>query len=73
MYIFIKYSGKKICEKRTARLEIGTKCILFKALGIIDIRVSCEALFENITNVQAERYNTSERTRTQFGNVRAQA
>lgn len=55
VYIFIKYSGKKYAKKRAARLGAGTKCIPFKALGIIDIRVSCEALFENITNVQAER------------------
>jgi hypothetical protein len=76
--IFIKYSGKNTrnkheIRKNEARVYRPAKCIPFKAPGIIDIRKSCEALFEDITNVQTERYNTNDWARTQFGNVRARA
>lgn len=74
--IFIKYRRKNTRNEhvKTSRAFTGpAKYIPFKAPGIIDIRESRETLFRDITNVQAERYNTNDRTRTQFGNVRARA
>lgn len=74
--IFIKYSANaRNKHVKTSRAFTGWQntYIPFKTSGIIDIRESRKTLFGDITNVQAERYNTNDRTRTQFGNVRARA
>lgn len=60
-----------IMQKTSRGFTSLAKYMPFEASGIIDIRESRETLFKDITNVQAERYNTNDRTRTQFGNVRA--
>jgi len=74
--IFIKYSEEKYAKwerKNELRIYKLAKYISFKASRIIDIPESRETLSGNITNVQTERYNTNDRTRTQFGTVRARA